>query len=184
MKVDAFPAELPDMRWDTRPRRPHIQAKRVLPFTASPVGTRMHRVRSCVIYPPTARLPGHLSISTWCGTSSGRWALYADPGEMEVCGTCEGRAIGAGQIEAPPGSEHVLLFSPRLPLARCDWEARWGTHWNLSYGPCGRLGVAVATRYGPDGPETTHVVCKQHEPSARRKGFVITEGVPLDPVRS
>lgn len=182
-KVDCYPEELPDARWSGR--RWGIQAKRVLPFCASPVGTRMHRCRTAVILEPlvdeagVVLRPARLSPSAWCGVSATHFMLYADPGEMEVCGTCEGRAIGAGQIPAPPGYDFDLLFSPRLPVARCTWEKRRQGYGYVDYGVCGGRGFAVATL-----GDVAHVVCRNHRRSAIVKGWHVTEGVPLDAHRS
>lgn len=181
MKVDCYPEELPDRSWHWNRDQPRlIQVKRILPFCMSPLGTRMHRCRTGVIYPPllegrSARLVPH----AWCGVSATHFALFAEPGEFEVCGTCEGRAIGAGQIPAPPDFDYGLLFSPRLPVARCAWEKRTQGYCFVDYGPCGARGFATAVR----GDEAV-VVCRSHYRSAVSKGWAITEGVPLDANRS
>lgn len=181
MKVDCYPEELPDRSWWWNANRPRtIQVKRILPFCMSPLGTRMHRCRTGVLYPPLMggdhrRLVPH----PWCGVSASHFKLFADPGGWEVCGTCEGRAIGAGQIPAPPGYDFDLLFSPRLPVARCGWDRGVRSYGGTYYSNCGGRGAAVASR----GDEIV-VVCRTHRRSAISKGWDITEGAPLDANRS
>lgn len=105
--------------------------------------SRWHRPRSGV------RLPdGRVSYTVWCGQHVGGnlrtgGALAAEeppPGEP-VCGTCDGRAAGAGQIPSPPGRR--LAFSPR-------WQTppRWcpGSRSSVLFEalPGGRVGRCLA----------------------------------------
>ncbi|MER7280365.1 hypothetical protein ABT369_38610 [Dactylosporangium sp. NPDC000244] len=82
--------------------------------------SRWHRVRSAVIYPA-----GHVRAADvtiyhyWCGPSGGSsgkagplWLVDDLPPGEPVCGTCVGRALGAGQDDTPAGLP-PLLFSPR-----------------------------------------------------------------------
>ncbi|MGK5533332.1 hypothetical protein [Streptomyces sp. URMC 129] len=75
--------------------------------------SRWHRPRSGVRYPD-----GRTSYTVWCGqfvggsTRAGRFLGADTPGGLPVCATCDGRAVGAGQVGGgPPG--RALLFSPR-----------------------------------------------------------------------
>ncbi len=81
---------------------------------------RWHRPRSGV----RLGLTGSIVYHTWCGqTMFAERTLTADqPGPDErVCGTCEGRAVGAGQDTWPVEGGPALLFEPRrlTPPARC-----------------------------------------------------------------
>lgn len=81
--------------------------------------SRWHRTRSGIRH----GLDGHVSFHFWCGAFVGESKLIGTddrPDDLPVCGTCEGRAVGAGQDEwnlPGPG----LLFEPRrlTPPARC-----------------------------------------------------------------
>ncbi|MFS8200514.1 hypothetical protein ACLVWQ_17730 (plasmid) [Streptomyces sp. CWNU-52B] len=75
--------------------------------------SRWHRPRSGSRYPQDRVVYG-----AWCGYGIGGSEragafLAADepPAGEPVCGTCEGRAAGAGQDASPTG--RLLLFSPR-----------------------------------------------------------------------
>lgn len=73
---------------------------------------RWHRPRSGTHHPDT----GRDSYLLWCGQTLG-WqeilsAEAVPDGEM-ACGTCEGRAIGAGQDDWPGPGGPELLFEPR-----------------------------------------------------------------------
>lgn len=75
--------------------------------------SRWHRPRSGTRYPNDRVVYG-----CWCGYGVGGSQragafLAADepPAGEPVCGTCEGRAAGAGQDDSPTG--RLLLFTPR-----------------------------------------------------------------------
>lgn len=78
--------------------------------------SRWHRVRSGVHYDGSGYLPERDSWLFWCGqTGSSLNAITRDktPRDgVDVCATCEGRAIGAGQ-EPNPYSDRTLVFTPR-----------------------------------------------------------------------
>jgi hypothetical protein len=78
--------------------------------------SRWHRVRSAVRYPDET-----VHYAFWCGPG-GRDLLTADqqPTAEPVCGTCAGRALGAGQDDTPVGMP-LLRFDPRWMTApaRC-----------------------------------------------------------------
>lgn len=101
--------------------------------------TRWHRIRSGVQYPHF----DHPSYQAWCGqaiTPQGRPAATELPADgRPLCGTCEGRAAGAGH-PSPISTDVELVFSPdRLTAPRwCPGGA--------PYGPARHLAEAVAHR--------------------------------------
>lgn len=79
-------------------------------------GDRWHRPRSAVEYGPRKWAPdGYIVWRLWCGSHAyDQYAITRDrpPTDDEpVCGTCEGRAVGAGQI--PGDTPYATIFSPR-----------------------------------------------------------------------
>jgi hypothetical protein len=81
--------------------------------------SRWHRVRSATAYPPCETGSGWTAYAYWCGqhvTDGGKsgplWLVDDVPPAEPVCGTCVGRALGAGQDDVPAGLP-PLLFSPR-----------------------------------------------------------------------
>lgn len=87
-------------------------------YVRGPRNGRWHRPRYGI-----AR-PDRTTLSFWCGAGYIRLdvALMADsvPEADPVCGTCEGRALGAGQDDTPAGMPR-LAFEPRwlVPPATC-----------------------------------------------------------------
>ncbi|MEU6979649.1 hypothetical protein [Streptomyces sp. NPDC046371] len=89
--------------------------------------SRWHRPRSGARYPN-----GRDCYTAWCGYGIGGsdragTLLTAEdvPAGQLVCATCEGRAIGAGQEEQPPGARR-LVFGPRelRPPVNCPGSRR------------------------------------------------------------
>lgn len=89
--------------------------------------SRWHRVRSATAYPPRGDGEGWTAYAYWCGqhvTDGGKsgplWLVDDVPAGEPVCGTCVGRALGAGQDETPAGLP-PLRFDPRwrTPPAVC-----------------------------------------------------------------
>ncbi len=84
---------------------------------------------------------GRESLSFWCGFGvNAEVALVADvvPEPEPVCGTCEGRALGAGQDDTPAGMPR-LAFEPRWlsPPAMCPGSGghpHWGLFEDLARG--------------------------------------------------
>jgi hypothetical protein len=79
--------------------------------------SRWHRPRSG--YHPRDDRPDYLIYHLWCGQTAGHngniGALLTrddDPTDGPVCGTCEGRALGAGRDQLPVGLP-PLRFDPR-----------------------------------------------------------------------
>jgi hypothetical protein len=85
--------------------------------------SRWHRPRNGIRWPND-----HIHYGFWCGAGGvhvrpGQYTvLLADrvPADDPVCGTCEGRALGAGQDDIPDGVPQ-LRFDPRYmePPAKC-----------------------------------------------------------------
>jgi hypothetical protein len=105
--------------------------------------SRWHRPRSGV------RITGRdrTVYGCWCGYSVGGseragafLAVEEPPAGEPVCGTCEGRAAGAGQDDSPTG--RLLLFTPRHidPPTTCP-ASRSSMYEEL---PGGRVGRCLA----------------------------------------
>lgn len=102
----------------------HVMAiTRALPFFRQGQGTYIHRVRSGCVYFWNNQ-PSHTVFELWCGSSGyahGRRRGMNVKGEMladppmgyPVCATCEGRAIGAGQVGSRMICGRVVKFSPQ-----------------------------------------------------------------------
>ncbi len=97
-----------------------------LPFYRSAQGTYVHRVRSGTVhfYDGVAQ---HTSFHLWCGMLGSvgitlpyprhrpsRGDLFSDvPKTATLCATCEGRAVGAGQLGSRMICGRIVKFSPR-----------------------------------------------------------------------
>ncbi len=113
-------------------------------YARGPRNSRWHRNRNAITWPD-----GHTHYTWWCGpsgTDGGRYGalLLADhvPDGEPVCGTCEGRALGAGQDQTPAGMPN-LRFDPRwqTPPARCPGS---GSSTLLVEQPGGRCATCLA----------------------------------------
>jgi hypothetical protein len=111
--------------------------------------TRWHRPRTGVHYPDRDRTV----YGCWCGYGIGGseragafLAVEEPPAGEPVCGTCEGRAAGAGQDNSPTG--RTLVFNPRHidPPKNCP-ASRSSLYAEL---PGGRVGLCL--------------VCGDHQP--------------------
>ena len=123
-------------------------------YVRGPGNSRWHRPRSGMQWPN-----GRISLSLWCGPSLSDSAdrdqlLTADevPADQPVCGTCEGRAIGAGQDPSPDGVP-PLMFTPRwqAPPRFCPGSASrdlWASLQSAarSVGTCLACGDLVSIR--------------------------------------
>lgn len=131
--------------------------------------SRWHRPRS-----GTRRQNGHTSYHLWCGQLVSTGSLKA-PGvltadtiddELPVCGTCEGRACGAGQDDWPGDGE--LLFSPRrlTPPKHCPGSRREGFFAQIgtTAGRCLVCGAIESLR-GMGGPYNPKWAMVQHPPA-------------------
>lgn len=130
-------------------------------YVRTPGMSRWHRPRHGVRY------PRGVSYGLWCGQAArddGR-LLTADqpPAGDAVCGTCEGRAIGAGQDTQPDGRP-PLLFSPArlVPPKKCPGSRTvWCEELAWNVGRCLACGAICPMRssggpYNPRWGLTTH----------------------------
>lgn len=131
--------------------------------------SRWHRPRSGVRYDNQRTIYG-----AWCGYGiggsdrAGTYLAAEEPPEGEpVCGTCEGRAAGAGQDDSPTG--RLLLFTPRhiAPPKNCP-GGRSAAYEEL---PGGRVGRCLACGdHHPlramGGPYNPRYAIVQHPPGA------------------
>lgn len=130
LKVPMFPPPGPRGRYILRPTQPfdwnpsisHIYVKMAPPFYYSPV-RRVHRVRSVTLHYWNGKFT-HTSVILWCGAQG--WlgkrknnnkvpgTLTAEPPDhCDYCATCEGRAIGAGQLASRKINGRMVLFTPK-----------------------------------------------------------------------
>lgn len=95
---------------------------RSLPFYKTKQGTYVHRVRAGTVYyhPHLKGMPlgeSHTAFRLWCGMAGhlgGKGTLFAEPAADAIfCATCEGRAIGSGQLGAPVICGRPVCYSPR-----------------------------------------------------------------------
>lgn len=122
--------------------------------------SRWHRPRTGV------RHTHGIVYGVWCGQAvhEARGILTCDkvPAGMAVCGTCEGRAIGAGQ-DTWPGRDD-LVFSPRrlTPPKRCPGSrTTWCEELGNNVGRCLACGAYAPLRasgsyYDPRWGLTNH----------------------------
>lgn len=142
-------------------------------FVRSRNMSRWHRVRSGVRYPT------HTSWHFWCGQGSNSAPVITrddDPADsVPVCGSCEGRAIGAGHEENDGPRD--LTFTP-AQLRRPRWCP--GSRSEL-YEPIAdprgwpRLGVclvcgAAERIIAGGGPYNPNVGLRRHEPVSLVQG--------------
>lgn len=115
----AMVENIPPRRRSEDPRVTY--AKRSLPFAESAGGKYTHRVRSVqIIALDPKQWPAHIAINCWCGTSiliSNKRhhrdnRIVAEQSRV-LCATCEGRAIGAGQLGAQEIGGRPVMFSPQ-----------------------------------------------------------------------
>lgn len=91
--------------------------RRSVPFVESFYGTYTHRVRSITMHELLNK--SHMSVGCWCGMTINlsqhrRNRLLLEPSQgRPICATCEGRAIGSGQLGAREILGRPVMFSPR-----------------------------------------------------------------------
>ncbi|MFB7043454.1 hypothetical protein [Streptomyces sp. NPDC056294] len=151
----------------------HIDAE---PLTVGPryVRTggmsRWHRPRAGIRWPD-----GRVVYTVWCGQQVGglraaRPMVTAEavPDGLPVCGTCEGRAVGAGQDEQPT-DRPPLLFGPRglVPPRHCP-GSRMDLYAPLPGGTTGRCLACQDTHpiRAMGGPYASRTGIVQHPPGA------------------
>lgn len=124
MKVPLLISRFPPMyNWRRAKGDYVVPIRSALPFCKSPRSGLYHRPRSGELHYANWHL-SHVAVSFWCGSMGyvqhGRarrvvWTLCEDlPENAVLCATCEGRAIGAGQIDSRTISGRTVLFSPRV----------------------------------------------------------------------
>ncbi|MEO3856142.1 hypothetical protein [Acrocarpospora sp. B8E8] len=133
-------------------------------FIRGPRNGRWHRPRS------GTRREDRVSYNLWCGPHIKVEAGFAEAEELPpgsaLCGTCDGRAVGAGQdawmVEGGPD----LIFSPRRLTApkRCPGSRTMLCEelaWNV--GKCLVCGVVTPMR-SSGGPYNSHWGMTNHDP--------------------
>lgn len=114
-------------------------------YVRGPGNSRWHRVRAGV------RRPSRTTWTLWCGPYLSERAdveaLQVDevPADELVCGTCVGRALGAGQDDVPAGMPD-LVFSPRWLSAPkwCPGSRRYDLIGEPSVPAHGSIGLCLA----------------------------------------
>ena len=139
---------------------------------------RWHRPRSGVRH----GLLGHVTYRLWCGYGINGDCLAASepPAGEPACGTCEGRAVGAGQDDWPGGK--ALLFEPQrltrprnCPGSRSERLFLWN---GRSAGRCLVCGDHAAVR-AMGGAYNSRLGLTTHEP-----GPDLVPGCPFHAWRS
>lgn len=128
---------------------------------------RWHRPRSGIHLTRQGRTVFH----AWCGQSINVGdAITASelPPDESLCGTCEGRACGAGHLPTGTPLNEALLFEPRSsapPPGRCPSYRLWGVDSLPPRGvfACPVCGEATKTR-ASGGPYNSRVVIQRHAP--------------------
>jgi hypothetical protein len=135
--------------------------------------TRCHRTRYGHLHQPIGKLPLRRSYGMWCGQSRFTGAVDWRPG-MPLCGTCEGRAVGAGYptsaqlTSGDPVKWPDLTFAPRDPWARpavCPGSAHAlvGRQITGRVYICAACQLPVSTR-AAGSPYTPRLSVETHEP--------------------
>lgn len=100
-----------------------LRAKESLPFAESNFGHYAHRVRYVTLHLSVGGSESHLAASCWCGQTviiskrkHGR-LIEAPTQGRPVCATCEGRAIGSGQLGSRVIAGRDVLFRPKAAAA-------------------------------------------------------------------
>lgn len=143
-------------------------------YVRSAGASRWHRPRSGV-----RKSDGRIRYDQWCGPyvrgDEGFREADQVPDGDPVCGTCEGRAIGAGQ-DTWPDTTRTLVFTPnrlvppkKCPGSRTEWCAELA--WNV--GRCLVCGVVTPMR-SSGGPYNSRWGMTNHPP-----GPDLVDGCPF-----
>lgn len=130
---------------------------------------RWHRPRSGI----HMTRHGRTVFQVWCGqgVQFGDAITAADlPADEFLCGTCEGRAIGAGHLPTGTPLNEALLFQPqssappptRCPSHRLNAYSLDGLPFRGVF-PCPACGEAARLR-AAGGPYNSHMVIEGHAP--------------------
>jgi len=123
--MSAMIALLPPRIAKFRPS-PVYPIARSKPFAESGGGRYAHRVRSASLH--TCLGKSHIAVHLWCGMvicigGRNRGSRFVEePTGRAICATCEGRAIGAGQLGAREIAGRAVMFSPRHVAATMSAE--------------------------------------------------------------
>ena len=94
------------------------------PYVFTNHTSRAHRIRSATIYNTDSDAP-RVAYNCWCGQTvldserkrkrMNKIVTLTDtvPNYLPICGTCEGRAIGAGHADSHEINGRFVVFSPR-----------------------------------------------------------------------
>jgi hypothetical protein len=133
-------------------------------FVRGAGNSRWHRPRSGVDH------GSHVSYRLWCGQTlfvqEGFVSANYLPKVAPLCGTCDGRAVGAGQDEWPGVDGPSLVFNPdRLtPPRRCPGSRRtWCVELSPTVGRCLVCGAFTSLR-SSGGPYNPRWGMTNHEP--------------------
>lgn len=100
--------------WDT-------ELTEILPFARTRCSTMQHRCRSGTVFYRHGQY-SHAAVHLWCGnallTKCGLRLSDKPDQDLPICGTCEGRACGAGQLGSQEIAGRPVLFRPRMPVAK------------------------------------------------------------------
>jgi len=162
--------------WHTSAYPRPTSLKRALPFYTRGPGYYVHRLRSGLLHHD-----GRISVSFWCGSIGhfkrrGARLVAEPPDGLMVCSTCEGRAIGSGQLGSRAlSSDRELIFSPQQGRkVECVWErGSRGYAWT-DYYQCRTRARFVAVKDGEEDRPT----CKYHTRSMK----AINAGWVFEPI--
>jgi hypothetical protein len=94
---------------------------RSLPFVRTRACSRFHRVREATMFFSHGSYT-HTAFRCWCDwtalTSNGARLFDELDGELPLCATCEGRAVGSGQLGAAVINGRPVIYTPRQTI-RC-----------------------------------------------------------------
>lgn len=161
VKVRCFPIRSYYNSWQhPDPAHRPTWATSALPFVWSRNGRYTHRVRAVTVYPHGR---SGFGVHAWCGmlvgsaASPSKLSATIDP-DRPLCGTCHGRAVGAGQIDT---DGVPLIFTPlsgEPNLGQCIWL-------KPGYGPYGYPSRCHRTAIEriPEAPDVHKAgVCAEH----------------------
>lgn len=118
MKVQCFPKKSSRSGY-IPPGHAEIELKKTAPFFKSGQGGYTHRIRSGKNYYRNENY-SHTGLTLWCGmtgligkTHKNSKLLLEPSLDSIMCATCEGRAIGSGQLGSHEILGRLVKFQPR-----------------------------------------------------------------------